>query len=206
MSLTRDTLSAQLLVKSRQEYNIDLFGPVSTGSGWQAQSQQGFDLTQFKVDWQQQAVKCPRGKQSQGWKDGHDSYGNPVIHVSFSTRDCSACPVRSRCTRSKRAPRELTLKLPEEYQALQQARERQTTETFKQQFAIRAGVEGTISQAVGGFELRNCRYIGLAKTHLQHVITAAAMNLVRVINWLEGVPVAKARRSHFVRLAPPESG
>jgi len=134
------------------------------------------------------------------------SYGNPVIHVSFSARDCTARTVRSRCTRSKRAPRELSLKLPEEYEALKRARERQTTEVFKQQFAIRAGAEGTISQAVRGFEIRHCRYAGLAKTHLQHVMTAAAMNVVRVINWLEGVPLAKARRSHFAQLAPHKRG
>jgi transposase len=124
--------------------------------------------------------------------------------VGFSSRDCSTCPVRSQCTRSKRSPRELTLKLPEEYQALQQARERQTTDEFKQHFAIRAGVEGTISQAVRGFDVRHCRYIGLAKTHLQHVVTAAAMNVVRVVNWLEGVPLAKTRQSHFSGLAPPK--
>jgi transposase len=199
-------MSTRLIMKSQQDYGIDLYGPVSNGSGWQSQSETGFDLTQFEVDWQRQVVKCPDGKQSQGWKDGQDGYGNPVIHVSFSTRDCSACPVRSRCTRSKRAPRELSLKLPEEYEVLKRARERQTTEIFKQQFAIRAGVEGTISQAVRGFEIRHCRYVGLAKTHLQHVITAAAMNVVRVTNWLEEVPLAKARRSHFARLAPPRSG
>jgi transposase len=198
--------SAHLILKSQQEYDVDLYGPVSKGSGWQARSEGGFDLTQFQIDWQRQVVQCPSGKQSQGWKKGHDSYGNPVIHVSFSSRDCSECPVRAQCTRSKTAPRELTLKLPEEYQALQQARERQMTQTFKQQFAIRAGVEGTISQAVRGFELRHCRYIGLAKTHLQHIVTAAAINLVRVFNWLEGVPLAKARQSHFARLAPIKSG
>ena len=147
-------------------------------------------------------MTCPRKKHSQSWTDGQDSYGNPVIHISFSSRDCSACPVRSLCTRSKRAPRELSLKLPEEYEALQRARERQTTETFKQQFAIWARIEGTISQAVRGFELRHCRYIGLAKTHLQHIVTATAMNVVRAINWLDGVPLAKARQSHFARLAP----
>lgn len=198
--------SAQLLVKSKQEYNIDLYGPVSTGAGWQSQSEQAFDLTKFQINWQRQVVKCPQGKRSQSWKDGRDGYGQPIIHVSFSARDCSRCRVRSQCTRAKQAPRELSLKLPEEFQALQQARERQTTVAFKQQFAIRAGVEGTVSQAVRGFEMRHCRYIGLAKTHLQHVMTAAAINVVRVINWLEGVPLAKARRSHFAKLAPVGRG
>ncbi|WP_172799611.1 transposase [Leptolyngbya sp. O-77] len=147
-------------------------------------------------------AKCPKGKRSRDWKVGKDHYGNSVIHVGFRERDCTKCPVRSQCTRAKTTPRELTLKLPHEYQTLQQARIRQATDAFKQQYAIRAGVEGTISQAVRGFAVRHCRYVGLAKTHLQHILTAAAMNLVRAVNWLEGVPLAKARQSQFAKLAP----
>jgi transposase len=193
-------------LSSQKEHGIELYGPVSTGSGWQAQSDNGFDLSHFQIDWQKQQVKCPKRKSSRSWKAGQDGYGNPVIHVQFSGRDCTPCKARSRCTKSKRAPRELTLKPFETYQALQQARDRQATEAFQQDFAIRAGVEGTISQAVRGFEVRQCRYIGLAKTHLQHVITAAAMNVVRVINWLDDIPLAKTRQSHFARLAPIKSG
>ena len=68
--------------------------------------------------------------------------------------------------------------------------------------AIRAGIEGTISQGVRSLGLRQCRYIGLSKAHFQHLATAAAMNLVRVIAWLEGIPLARTRQSHFVKLAP----
>jgi len=57
-------------------------------------------------------------------------------------------------------------------------------------------VEGTISQAVRSFGLRRSRYIGHAKTHLQHVATAAAMNLVRMTEWLGGAELA-TRRSKF---------
>jgi transposase len=35
--------------------------------------------------------------------------------------------------------------------------------------------------------LRRCRYIGLAKTHLQHLISAAAINLARIANWVNGI-------------------
>jgi len=88
---------------------------------------------------------------------------------------------------------------------LQQARDRQATDKFKQEYAIRAGVEGTISQAVRGFGVRHCRYIGLAKTHLQHILTDAAINVVRAVNWLEGVPLAQARLSQFAKLAPTKA-
>ena len=57
---------------------------------------------------------------------------------------------------------------------------------------MRAGVEGTLSQGVRGFGLRRCRYIGLAKARLQHVATAAAINVYRLSDWLGGVPRAAA--------------
>ena len=58
-------------------------------------------------------------------------------------------------------------------------------------------IEGRISQAVHTMQLRRTRSIGLAKIHLQHVLTAATLNLVRVAAWLAGTP---ARHSAFVRL------
>ena len=130
----------------------------------------------------------------------------PSFMSNFRASDCTVCPARDRCTHAKQAPRSLTIKPFETYQALEQARKRQTTKTFEHQFATRAGVEGTISQAVRGVGVRQCRYVGLAKTHLQHVITAAAMNVVRAVNWLEGVPLAKTRHSRFVQLAPANTG
>jgi hypothetical protein len=48
-----------------------------------------------------------------------------------------------------------------------------------QGYAARADIEGTHAQVISRCGLRRCRNIGLAKTHLQHVITAAAVNLVQ---------------------------
>ena len=59
---------------------------------------------------------------------------------------------------------------------------------WKKRYRIRAGIEGTLSQAVRAFGLRRSRYIGLVKTGLQQVCTAAAMNVSRVVSWLDGVP------------------
>ena len=83
---------------------------------------------------------------------------------------------------------------------MQVTRQRLKTDEFKQKYKIRAGVEGTISQAVGPLGMRRNRYRGLAKTHLQHVLTAAAMNLCRVIAWLGGSPRAVTRQSRFAAL------
>ena len=48
------------------------------------------------------------------------------------------------------------------------------------EYAARAGIEGTLSQGVRAFDLCQARYHGLAKTHVPHVATAAALNLARL--------------------------
>jgi len=88
----------------------------------------------------------------------------------------------------------------EHFEALQGARKYQKTEAFRERYAARAGIEGTHAQAVSRCGLRRCRYVGLAKTRLQHVLTAVAINLVRVAEWCAGTPVAKTRRSRFAAL------
>ena len=52
------------------------------------------------------------------------------------------------------------------------------------------------------FGLRRTRYRGLAKTHLQHVATAAAINVDRIVAWLDERPRATTRTSRFAALAP----
>ena len=80
-------------------------------------------------------------------------------------------------------------------------RERMTSGKGKELYRVRAGVEGTTSQAVRGCGLRRARYRGLKKTHLQHVATAAAVNVARLDGWWEGRPHAPTRDSRFARLA-----
>lgn len=193
--------SARLIKESERDYQIDLFGPVAKNGGWQARAGLGFDLSHFQIDWKQRKVYCPEGKQSRSWKKGKDNYGKPIIHVEFRQNECKDCPVRSLCTRAPVHARGITLLPQLDYETLQKARERQQTEEFEKQYALRSGIEGTLSQGIRGFGLRQCRYIGLPKTHLQHILTAASMNLVRVFNWLSHIPLAKTRSSPFYRFA-----
>jgi hypothetical protein len=48
--------------------------------------------------------------------------------------------------------------------------------------------------------LRQCRYIGEAKAHLQHVLTAAAIDVVWISDWWAGRPLAETRCSRFAAL------
>src|SRR3954471_16468057 len=122
-----------------------------------------------------------------------------------------ALPVRRRvhgstgtgslCTPTKAARRSVYFHPREEYEALNAARARMHDPAWKKRYRVRAGIEGTLSQAVRAFGLRRSRHVGLAKTGLQQVCTAAAMNASRVVRWLGGVPRARTRVTRFAALA-----
>jgi transposase len=194
-------VDSDLLVSSRTQYGVDLLGPVMQDTSWQSRAGSGFESAAFTVDWSARKVTCPEGHTSVKWCPTHDRHGNQVIHIEFATADCRSCPSRSRCTHAATEPREMGLRPQAQQEALWAARQRQTTAAFKEEYARRAGVEGTLSQAIHVCGLRRAKYVGLAKTRLQHIITAAALNVVRASAWLAGIPRARTRQAPFVALA-----
>lgn len=193
-------VDADLLVRSQNELGIEVIGPVRPDSSWQAQAAQGYDVAHFQIDWQAQQVICPQGCTNTCWTPHTDAWGNPVISVKFSRTDCRLCSVRSLCTKAAEAPRHLTLRPQADHEMLQHIREIQTTPEWKRRYERRAGIEGTISQGTRAYGLRRSRYIGLARTHLQHILTAGAINLIRFARWKAEVPHAKTRTSRFAVL------
>lgn len=189
------------LLHSQQDH-IDLIGPISGGGSWQAKAGQGFDVSCFVVDWANYTVTCPQGKTSQTWNSRREKYGHEYLEFRFSPTDCRTCAHRPECTKSKRGVRTIQLRPQVEYEMIQAARTRQETQEFKTKYKKRAGIEGTISQGTRAFDLRRSRYLGLAKTHLQHLATAAAMNLTRVVTWfMTKKPRDLPYRSPFAALA-----
>ena len=196
-------VDAELLLTSRTIYEVDLIGPVPPNPSWQTKDERAFDLSCFTIDWDTEQVICPQGKTSRSWRLNQTPEGTPMIAVKFCRTDCAACLERVRCTKSNgNRPRGLNFRPKEQFQILQMARQRQSTPEFKALYKKRAGIEGTISQAVGAFDLRQTRYVGLARTHLQHLATAAAMNLTRIALWLDDVPKEQPRQSRFAALKP----
>ena len=191
---------AHELVSSRRDYGVTLIGPVSNDPSWQARANEGYDKSHFHFDWERQVATCPSGKQNLSWLKSTYPQNGTVWEVRFSRKDCTPCVHRPRCTRSKKEPRIVGLQSREHHEALQHARAYQTTETFQKKYAARAGIEATHEQAIRRSGLRQSRYIGLDKTRLQHLATAAATNLVRLGEWLAGTPKAKTRCSHFAAL------
>jgi len=194
-------INAELLVRSRETLAIELIGPPRPNSAWQMKVEGGYGVDRFDIDWAHEQVRCPQGKLSSTWRPHVDRAGTPYILVSFAKADCDLCPARPSCTHAKHQARRLRLHPRAEHEALKAARERLGTKEGRRLYARRAGIEGTLSQGVRAFGLRRSRYRGPVKTHLQHVATAAAINLERLAAWFQAIPRAATRTSRFAGLA-----
>jgi transposase len=195
-------LDAELLAQSKRNYGVDLFGPTRQDHRGKARAKHGFGVQNFEIDWEREKAICPEGHESIGWSPLVDNRGGEVIRIKFSASDCAPCPSRQLCTLSnaKYPRRNITVHPKEHHEALMEARERGKTAEFKAEYAKRAGIEGTLSRSVRTCEVRRSRYVGLAKTHAQHLLTATSLNFLRVGEWLADVPKASTRRSPFARL------
>lgn len=191
---------AEVLVSGREDHGIRIIGPPRGDASWQNRTEGAFGVERFAIDWEQKQARCPEGRISAYWKEHPDSDRGPYVSVGFATSDCCACPVRAQCTRAVKQGRHLKLSTQSRVEALHTMREFIASEEGRRLYAKRAGIEGTISQGVRSFGLRRARYWGEAKAHLQHVATAAAMNLSRISDWLGSIPRAKTRKSRFARL------
>ena len=158
------------------------------------------------MDWEKQQVRCPQGHLSQNWCPGRHNRGEEVIRVSESAVICQACPVKELCTkREKGKGRMLTLSPQAVAEARLSRRTQQGTSAFQQRSALRAGIEGTISEGIRSHGMRRARYRGQPKTQLQAKAIAAAINLVRIRQMLQrtalGLPPRPKRPlSPFARL------
>src|SRR5918997_1689420 len=194
-------VDAALLVGSRRDHGVSLEGPVRAVAKRPNEAEQAYEQRHFAIDWEREQVTCPRGKTSVTWRGGRDEVGAPRIQAVFSRTDCGACATRRLRTSAKEARRSVYFHPRAEYEALNAARARRHDPAWKKRDHVRAGVEGTLSQAVRAFGLRRSRYIGLAKSGLQQVCVAAATNASRVVRWLDGLPRAKTRVTRFAALA-----
>jgi transposase len=196
-------VSADHLLAARESHGIELVGPGRRNLSWQTKAADAFSLDDFVIDWDRQIARCPENKESTSWAENTKHRGRrPIIRVGFRAAHCRACSSRHRCTRirSRYVGRVLALLPRREHEALAAARTRDKSKVGKHLLAQRQGVEGTISQAVRVFGLRRARYRGLAKTGLQHLATAAALNLERLSAWLTNRPLAPTRVSRFAAL------
>jgi transposase len=194
------------VLAAHTELGIELIGPLNEVCGWQHET--GYGVSAFQVDWHKQQVRCPQGHLSQNWCSGRHNRGEEVIRVSFSAVTCHACPVKELCTKRENSKgRILTLSPQPLSEARSRRRTEQDTPSFQRRYALRAGIEGSLSEGVRSHGLRRARYRGQPKTQVQAQAIAAAINLVRIRQMLQrrslGLsPRPKRPLSPFARLRP----
>ncbi|WP_267145298.1 IS1182 family transposase [Plantactinospora alkalitolerans] len=171
-------VTPETIHRASTAYAITVVGPVRQDP--RADERPGFAKEDFHVDWQAETMTCPQGTVSPRWKPTVAD-GKPRLSVLFRRADCRACTARLQCTGNVDGKGRHLLLLPEPLQKIQtRARAVQQTPEWKRRYALRAGCEATVSETVHAHGLRHCRYRGLAKTHVQHVLTAAGTNIVRL--------------------------
>jgi hypothetical protein len=115
----------------------------------------------------------------------------PYFQAKFSNRDCGQCPVKAACTRSN--VRVLSFLPRELYDIQSESRTEQRTQEWLSRYSLRAAIESTISEFVNGHGMRQCRYRSEEKAHVQHVLTAIAVNLERISIHLPTTPARQPR-------------
>jgi hypothetical protein len=191
--------SAELMTRSHTESGIELITPLLSDHSPQARAGAGFDRASFTIDFDGEQATCPQGHTSSSWNPVRQR-GTDTIVISFPTATCGPCPVRQQCTTSRARRRQLTVHPRDVHTAQHQARAAQDTTSWQATYALRAGVEGTIHQAVAVCDIRHARYRGLRTVHLQHVFSTVALNLIRLHTYWNDHPMDHTRTSHLSRL------
>ena len=173
-------VSAERLVQAKAE-GREIIGPAQASP----RREGCFSVDEFQVHVEERKAICPAGKEStQCSRLEEEKTGKVHYRIEWSTH-CHNCPLRDRCVGKGQTHR--TIWVGEHHTALQDRRQEQQTDEFKEKVRRRNAIEGTQSELVRGHGLRRARYRGLAKTRLQNYFIGAACNIKRWIRrevWL----------------------
>jgi transposase len=169
--------------RAGREHQVTLTGPLPGNRTRQHRDQGGYARDNFRVDYDRREVTCPQGQVSKGWHGPCPTSSPdaaPLIVARFTRGQCQPCPVRAACTTSRDGARNVGFPPRELYDLQLRNRADQQDPAWHKRYAVRSGIEGTICELANGHGMRHCRYRGQPKAHLQHVLTAIAVNIERL--------------------------
>jgi transposase len=169
-------ISTQKLVEAAAQ-GQELIGPAPASS----QNNDGrFGSENFQVSVEQRKAVCPAGHENAQCSSlAEKATGRVSYRFEWQRAICAACTLRAQCINPKHKHR--TLVVGEHHTVLQQRRQEQKTEAFKEKMRHRNAIEGTQSELVRAHGLRHARYRGLIRARLQNYFVGAACNIKR---WL----------------------
>jgi transposase len=191
--------SAAGVLAARTDHGAEIVSPLLADTSAQARAGEGYSRSDFVFDYDTRTATCPQGQTSSAWTECAQR-GTEAIVAKFTIPTCRDCPARAQCTTSKRSGRQLTVPPREVFEVQHAHRAAQNTRPWQERYRRRAGIEGTMNQAVTTTGLRRTRYRGHGKVHLGHCIGATALNLIRLDAYFTGHPLDRGRTSHLTRL------
>jgi transposase len=142
-----------------------------------------FTVELFDVHIDERYALCPASQRSSNCSRLEEqNTGKVVYRIEWSKTVCGPCPVRKQCVSVGQDHR--TFVVGALHSLLQERRREMQTEAFKKEMQRRNGIEGTHSELVRGYGLRQARYRGFAKVRLQNYLIGAACNIRRLFRRL----------------------
>lgn len=159
LHIDRAYLSSELLVRDRPP-ELEVYCKA-----WRVRNGEHFPKTAFEMDWERGLLRCPAGVEMPF---------EPGGVVRLPKNRCAECPLRERCTRSKRGGRSVSIH-PDE-RLLEEFRERQSTPEGRAKLRERVKVEHSLAH-IGQWQGRRCRYVGERKNLFDLRRSAVVHNL-----------------------------
>jgi hypothetical protein len=134
----------------------------------------------FDINCETGKITCPAGHSVEFDIDKLNEH--KIVKIRFNTKICNKCELKDKCTKSKKGER--TINLHPYEKELQEKREYQKTDEFKEDYAKRSNGERRISQITrhGG---RKSRYKGKEKTLWQLTMVAIGNNIYELMKYLQ---------------------
>ncbi|MFE6489616.1 transposase [Streptomyces sp. NPDC057757] len=108
------------------------------------------------------------------------THRSPAFVARFTESQCRPCPARTQCTSTADNARTVGSP-PLELRDLQlRVRAEQQTPEWKTRYAVRSGVEGTVNEVRPRARHAALPLPRTGKAHMQHVLTAIAVNIERL--------------------------
>ena len=169
--------------RAGREHQVTLTGPLPATAPASTATRTATPATTSASTSTARRSPARRARSARGWHGPYPTSSPdaaPLIVAKFTRSQCQPCPVRAACTTSGDGKRTVGFPPRELYELQARNRADQQDPAWHKRYAVRSGVEGTVCELANGHGMRHCRYRGQPKAHLQHVLTAIAVNIERL--------------------------
>lgn len=155
------------VTKAKQDFKTDVLAPVMGAKN------KGLNLEHFTIDIKNQITHCPQGNKPVSVIKPNDRF-----IAKFNPSDCSSCPQLINCPVSE-GKKAYTLYYDHKMIRLAKRRHYETTESFKNTYRFRAGVEATMSEYDRLTGVKHLRVRRLKPVRYAATLKALGLNILR---------------------------